>query len=185
MDIIPYTCIRCGYSTKFKGNMRTHFSKIKICPSIKNEIELTDTVKKYILDNRAYKIPKILKLSKEEIVLSEEIRHYIYLIRPKENVKNNQNVYKIGKTKLKELTANFSRMSGYGKGTELIKISKCIDCDKLERSILEEFNSNFKRYDFGSEYFIGSEMQMCKIIDRILYEQYDSVEIINNDNNKF
>ena len=159
------------------------YSRQKMCPSTVNDIDLTDAVKTYILDNRVYKIPKIPKKSKPETILSNEVRNYIYLIRPKENVENNQNIYKVGRTKNKELTANFSRLSGYGKGTELITITKCNDCDDLERKILDEFNNKFERHKFGNEYFIGSERQMCDIINDLTKKQYETLNIEEINNN--
>jgi hypothetical protein len=54
-----YLCIRCGFTTKIKNDIRRHFYNIKkICPAIKNNIELTDEIKEYILNNRIYIIPK-------------------------------------------------------------------------------------------------------------------------------
>lgn len=56
----PYTCICCGYETIYKTAMNTHFyNKKKYCPRIINNIELTDEIKQYILNNRIYKIPVV------------------------------------------------------------------------------------------------------------------------------
>ena len=50
-----YLCIRCGFNTKIKNDIRRHFYNLKkICPAIKNNIELTDEIKEYILNNRIY-----------------------------------------------------------------------------------------------------------------------------------
>ncbi len=55
----PYTCIRCGYETRKKPDMKKHFyNRKKSCPSIKNKIELTEEIIKEILDNRIYHITK-------------------------------------------------------------------------------------------------------------------------------
>jgi hypothetical protein len=62
MDIKPYTCIRCNYQTKDKTKMNNHFYKRKkLCPSTLNKIDLTDEIKKEILENRIYHIPKEIK----------------------------------------------------------------------------------------------------------------------------
>ncbi len=59
MDIKPYTCVRCNYKTKDKRNMRNHlYQRKKPCPATENDMELTDTIKEYILANRIYKVPK-------------------------------------------------------------------------------------------------------------------------------
>lgn len=56
---VPYTCPRCGYECKQKIDMRRHlYHKKKICPAIVHVIELTDTIKEHILENRIYKIEK-------------------------------------------------------------------------------------------------------------------------------
>jgi hypothetical protein len=60
----PYTCICCGYETIYKTAMNTHFyNKKKHCPRIMNNIELTDEIKQYILNNRIYKIPVVSNIT--------------------------------------------------------------------------------------------------------------------------
>ena len=55
----PYSCIRCGYMTQNKSNMKKHlFDLIKECPAIEYDIAMTEDIKDYILKNRIYKIPK-------------------------------------------------------------------------------------------------------------------------------
>lgn len=54
-----YTCVRCGYQTDRKSNINYHLYKTKRqCPATKNDIELTNEIKDYILANRIFKIPK-------------------------------------------------------------------------------------------------------------------------------
>jgi hypothetical protein len=54
----PYQCIRCGYSTKRKDDMRKHLYSIKSqCPTTKNDLELTEEIKQHILNYRVYKPP--------------------------------------------------------------------------------------------------------------------------------
>ncbi len=67
---ISYVCSRCEYSTDFKGNMRTHFSRKKKCPMKENGIELTDDIKEYILENRVYYIPKPVKVQKPQTIIN-------------------------------------------------------------------------------------------------------------------
>lgn len=56
---IPYCCIRCGYKTEHKTNMKHHFyKKLRPCPGSINDIVLTDEIKQSILDNRVYHLPK-------------------------------------------------------------------------------------------------------------------------------
>lgn len=52
-----YQCVRCGYESSHKANMRRHlYDKTSTCPAEKNNIELTDEIKEYILKNRIYKV---------------------------------------------------------------------------------------------------------------------------------
>jgi hypothetical protein len=67
---ISYICSRCEYSTDFKGNMRTHFSRKKKCPITENGIELTNEIKEYILENRIYHIPKQTKIPKPQTIIN-------------------------------------------------------------------------------------------------------------------
>lgn len=53
-----YECVRCGYKTKYKNNIRRHlFTTKKVCPALKNNIDLTDIIKDHIFANRHYIIP--------------------------------------------------------------------------------------------------------------------------------
>ncbi len=143
--------------------MRNHlFNRQNICPALINTIKLTEEIKNFILENRVYKIPK--KTTITQNIESELENHYIYLIRPKENVNHGENVYKLGKTISKELTINVSRLTSYGKGTELILICKCKDSAKLENYLLIEFEKHFEKHKYGNEYFIGDVKDMCRII---------------------
>lgn len=55
----PYTCIRCGYATAKRDFMNRHFYHNKnVCPSIVNDIELTDAIREHILKNRVYHKPE-------------------------------------------------------------------------------------------------------------------------------
>lgn len=55
-----YECTRCGYKSKDKSRMKRHLYELKKqCPSLSNDIELTDEIKLYILDNRVYRIQEI------------------------------------------------------------------------------------------------------------------------------
>lgn len=55
----PYTCPRCGYSTKKKFNMIVHLTRLKKpCPATEEYVELTHEVIDFILVNRVYHAPK-------------------------------------------------------------------------------------------------------------------------------
>lgn len=171
---LPYTCPRCGYSTILKGNIKTHFTRANICPSYIKDLDLTNEIKDYVLVNRVYNKDDKTSKKKDSITIlnKDNYFHYVYLVRCKENVRHNENIYKIGKTILKELTINFKRMTGYGNGTELLIIRQCIDSSNTERQILEEFNKKFTKYDLGREYFIGDFNDMIDIINNIISQDY-------------
>lgn len=51
-----YKCPRCGYCTRQKSHMKKHlYNLLKPCPSLLEDIELTDEIREYILKNRVYK----------------------------------------------------------------------------------------------------------------------------------
>lgn len=55
---LPFTCICCGYITSKKSSMRDHLYKKKTpCPKSQRDIDLTEEIKDYILQNRVYHIP--------------------------------------------------------------------------------------------------------------------------------
>ena len=49
--MVNYNCIRCGYTTKDKTKMKSHFSRKTICKPIINDIEL-DVYKEDILKGK-------------------------------------------------------------------------------------------------------------------------------------
>jgi hypothetical protein len=175
MEIIPYSCIRCGYTSKNKTCMRRHFKRDKMCSPIKNDIELTEEIIEIILNDRFYKIPKKIKIEVEKIE-SPEYRHYFYLVREKDKVEHCENIYKLGKNKTKEYLVNVSRLFSYGIGTEIILILECVDSLAFERIVLKEFREKFQKYKFGTESFIGNKKEMVKIILRLYTKYNDDIE---------
>ena len=58
----PYTCPRCDYFTSKKPDMTKHLQQLKKpCPALKHDIELTEDIKSYILDNRIYNPPQTIR----------------------------------------------------------------------------------------------------------------------------
>lgn len=73
----PYTCPRCEYSTSKKGDMFKHLHELKkVCPATKQDVQLTDTIKQYILDNRVYHMPK----QTQQQVINQQINNYQVII---------------------------------------------------------------------------------------------------------
>ena len=52
---LNFTCIRCGYLSTNKPDMRKHLYKKKTCPHLANDVELTNEVKEDILLNRVHR----------------------------------------------------------------------------------------------------------------------------------
>ena len=102
--------------------------------------------------------------------------NYIYLIHLREFIYTGKNIYKIGKTK-KEL---FSRIYQYPKGSVLITYSLCIDCNKMERQIINIFKSKFILQKIvGNEYFEGNVGEMIDIINNCIKKERDN-NTLNN-----
>jgi hypothetical protein len=98
--------------------------------------------------------------------------HYVYLIKPRANVFNKDNVLEIGRHIQKIRSVNISRMSGYGNGSEIILIQKCIDCVSLEMKIKIRLNELYPR-PYGVETFIGDENIIRRIINKMVDDQED------------
>jgi hypothetical protein len=105
-----------------------------------------------------------------------EPTNYIYLVKEREFIKTNENIYKIGRSKQE----NTKRFLQYPKGSELILQEVCIDCIKTEKMIINEFKKHFiHRKDIGNEYFEGDYLKMRKIVWGYILDESNQVE---NDN---
>ena len=99
------------------------------------------------------------------ILLHNIMSSYIYLLKEREFIKTNENIYKLGKTKQN----NENRIKQYPKGSKLFLLKICYDCDKMENILLASFRKKFKqRKDIGREYFEGEYNDMIKNIENIL-----------------
>lgn len=83
-----------------------------------------------------------------------------YILREREFVKTNEQIYKIGKT----TRTMEERFSDYPNKSELIYYCDVDNCDKREQFIIKEFTKQFKlRSDIGNEYFEGNIDEMLKL----------------------
>jgi len=72
-----YQCIRCGYESERKDNMRKHlFTLHKTCPGCLNDIELTQELKEKILSNRRIDHKVKPKEKESEVVNPKIINNY-------------------------------------------------------------------------------------------------------------
>ena len=101
-----------------------------------------------------------------------ESTNYIYLVKEREFIKTNENIYKIGRSKQE----NTKRFLQYPKGSELIIQSRCIDCIKTEKILINLFKTKFiHRRDIGNEYFEGNDIIMQSIIHDLLFNEFKNV----------
>lgn len=106
------------------------------------------------------------------------ITNYIYLLKLREFVRNNENVYKIGMTKQE----NHKRFNQYPKGSILLFQIICEDCLKSEKEIIGIFKTKFiHRNDLGNEYFEGDFKTMIELIYcNVKDSNCEDVKAINN-----
>lgn len=103
--------------------------------------------------------------------------NYIYLIREREFVRLNENVYKIGKTEMEPNT----RLSGYPKKSEILLFLIVDNCHKSENLLIEEFKKKFIwRKDIGREYFEGNRHDMIILIYKLNYIKDNSQDNKNS-----
>jgi hypothetical protein len=106
-----------------------------------------------------------------------------YIIKLREFIKTNEEVYKIGRTSVGK-----KRLRGYPKNSEIILMKETADNENTERLIMEKFKNKFKqRIDIGREYFEGDIdkmkelfLEIIKFVNclNILDIKYD--DVINN-----
>ena len=88
--------------------------------------------------------------------LNNEI-NYIYLIKLREFVKSNENIYKIGRTS----KINYTRFKQYPKDSILLFQMICNDCKKMEKQLIVLFKHKFiQKKEIGTEYFQGDYISM-------------------------
>ena len=103
---------------------------------------------------------------------------YIYLIREREFLNNDDDVYKVGRTT--QYPDNIiHRLRSYKKKSEIILVLQCDPKDvvELETTIKRQFRKRFKSHPDGTEYFRGDKCEMI----RCIYE--NTIESINKRNN--
>jgi hypothetical protein len=110
-----------------------------------------------------------------KVPLGEKLQGYIYLLREREHVISQRDVYKVGRTTQKPDTVIGRIKNGYKKGSEIVLLIQCDD-DKIvavEGKIIEAFFDMFVKHDDGKEHFYGSPKCMRQTIVRIIDEVAD------------
>jgi len=104
---------------------------------------------------------------------------YIYLLQPLRSITDNEEIYKIGKTKRN----NFKRFNEYPSGSILLLQSSCKNCDLMERRLLKIFDEKYiKETDYGREYFRGDLFEMKKVINSEIMNEEVVIDVDNNEN---
>jgi hypothetical protein len=81
--------------------------------------------------------------------LTQKANGHLYLIKEREFIKTNENIFKIGKSKNIK-----NRMPSYPKDSVLYYICFCRDIDIVEKFMIAHFSTVFiQRQDIGTEYF--------------------------------
>ena len=105
---------------------------------------------------------------------------YIYLIREREFVNSNQNVFKVGRTIQKTPTCYLERLKDYKRGSQMLSVIHvdCDDCEHIESKVKDVFNKMFKRHNDGHEYFEGDPKTMSMVINAIYADYYCTLKPI-------
>ena len=86
---------------------------------------------------------------------------FIYLLQTRESLRNNEEIYKVGRTCKNEL----KRFNNYPKGSILHLHISCVNSCEIENKIINIFNHKFTNIDlYGKEYFEGNLLEMLTII---------------------
>ena len=92
----------------------------------------------------------------------------IYLLKTREFVNCNKNVFKIGKSN----KPGCSRTSDYPKGSVLFFLITVINEDLIERKAIDLFSKEFiRKKEYGNEYFEGEYIKMVRLLFKIVEDE--------------
>lgn len=95
---------------------------------------------------------------------------HIYLLQEREFINTGQKIYKPGRTKQEDN----NRFKGYPKGSNILVLLTCSNCEMFERMIKILFKKKYKQCtEIGTEYFKGDWMKMRD-------DMYTLVSLIDN-----
>jgi len=165
----------------------------KPCPSIYNNILLTEEIKQCVLANRIYRPPNsafnpipqphiplppqpstppqpshIPEPPPEEPPLTTETSTgYIYMIQEREFLQQKNPTFKIGCT-VQEPDNQIKRLKAYKKGSRIVLVLAVEKANvrSIESAIKSEFTNRFTKHSDGTEYFTGPEKEMRDIVIR-------------------
>lgn len=102
---------------------------------------------------------------------------FIYLLREREFIKTNENIFKIGKSK-QEFGKRFNQ---YPNKSQMYLHLYITDVDTFEKLMIELFSKEFnRRIDIGYEYFEGNINDMIKLIFNCYFnDNFNKINEIN------
>lgn len=153
-------CEKCGYETTILSSFKQHQQRKTPCNTTQEPGKILDK-----LNRLEEKIDDITSESKKQKTKKTEPQEqYIYVIQEREFVKDNQKIYKIGKT-----TQDINiRVQSYPKNSVLKYLKQVDDCNFIEKQIIKEFDKLFVRKpEYGREYYEGDIKNMTKEIEKI------------------
>ena len=110
---------------------------------------------------------KLTNTESKELIKNE---NYVYILKEREFIKTDENIYKIGRTK----KGHYKRLNQYPKGSVVMALIKVPDAISYESNIKKIFNKTFKqRKNIGSEYFEGDFKIMHKLMVDIILKLSD------------
>ena len=190
-------CIRCGYLSLKKNDVKKHLTRKNICEAKYTNASQEDCLKIINSKDSHTAVEILMKeiknetknhtnfqqenetLRRENEKLKEKLKQFeihshdptehdvIYIIHEREFVNSNKPIYKIGKT------TNFkNRMRDYPKGSNIKMVYPCKDVDKTEKDLIGIFDNFFnKREDIGAEYYQGNLGDMRNLISIYINKQ--------------
>ena len=102
---------------------------------------------------------------------------HIYIVRPREFIRLNENIYKVGRTIAGFVPGKpiLKRTMQYAKGTEQLAVFESRNCVSSELKILHTLQHHLKkRSDFGNEYFEGNLDDIKQIVQECIDNEEDS-----------
>lgn len=136
---IKHICL-CGKQFDRKKRIQKHRYKCEIY----NKHQRQEQTKIQELEQK-------IKTLQQKPVSPKPNLQFVYILQEREFINNGENIYKIGKTINPK-----GRMGQYPKGSKLLGLFKCENCDNMEQKLIILFDEKFiKRRDIGNEYYEG------------------------------
>lgn len=164
----PIISCPCGYKSR-NDYMKHHKKKCKALTTVTSLQSQLDEVKKEnaFLMSQLLSIASVLKTV--DVGAVERRGGHLYILKTREHFRQNENIYKIGKTE--NMTRRLSR---YPKESQLLKEYEVNDRHACELKLMDSFASRFRlRSDIGREYFEGDIHEMLRVFDEVVSDFTD------------